>query len=151
GVVLLVGVLIGPSKTSLLGTQHEQPGDSCLLRLLATDASAVGDGALSPDSKSIVLASKRSGHVNLWLFHVDSEEWEQLTDSQADDFEPQWSPDGSMIAFTSSRGGHKQIWLLEVSTRRLRQLTFSEDEDDYPCWSPDGKVIAFTGGPWKRR
>lgn len=121
------------------------------LRLVASDASGGGDAAISPNGKSFVISSKRSGNVDLWLHDIETSKWTRLTTDPADDFEAQWSPDGQRLVYTSTKSGNKDICLLSLTERTVTQLTNAPDDDEYPNWSPDGQTIVYTGGPWEGR
>ena len=121
------------------------------LRLVATDRAGGGDGAISPDGKSFVISSKRSGSWDLWIYHIELRQWTQVTNDPADELEAQWSPDGTQLAYTATKNGNKDIFVLTLRDRKAKELTSSPEDDEYPAWSPDGKTIVYTGGPWKGR
>jgi TolB protein len=148
GLSLILSVIIGQLSFAAMSRCN---GQSYKLYCVSSDEAGGGDGAISPDGKSFVCSSRRSGSFQLWLCDIDSGGWERLTNSKGDDTEPQWSPDGSHVVFTSTRSGRKEIWTMSVRDGALRQLTYNSDDAEYPCWSPDGNLIAYTEGPWERR
>ncbi|HYV39311.1 MAG TPA: prolyl oligopeptidase family serine peptidase, partial [Gemmataceae bacterium] len=56
----------------------------------------------SPDSKSVLFVSTRSGTPQLWLIDVNGGEARQLTTISTGAAEPTWSRDGKRIAFVSA-------------------------------------------------
>lgn len=56
----------------------------------------------SPDGKSIVFQSNRSGLTQLWMMHTAGGEAKQLTTFTNGAFNPHWSPDGKFIIFSAS-------------------------------------------------
>jgi len=103
-------------------------------------------GAWSPDGKRIAFNSDRDGHMNIWLYNIDSSDARQITHTQGGDFQANWSPDGSKIVFFSSRSGHTDIWDVDVISGELRQLTHGHTININPFYSPDGDSIAYQSG-----
>ncbi|MGI9203841.1 MAG: S9 family peptidase [Woeseiaceae bacterium] len=73
-----------------------------------------GDGAWSPDGKSIVFVSNRepqpdaSYRTDIWLLALSDEaanEPRQITDNDNSKYSPSFSPDGTMIAYLSAGDG----------------------------------------------
>jgi len=56
----------------------------------------------SPDSKSILFESTRSGEGQLWVIHIHGGEARQLTTISTEASGGIWSPDGKKIAFVSA-------------------------------------------------
>ena len=67
----------------------------------------------------------------------------RLTDTPADEDDPEWAPDGSQIVFTSERTGHWELYAIRADGSQQRRLTQTVKGDSInPAWSP-----MITGGP----
>jgi serine/threonine protein kinase len=99
----------------------------------------------SPDGKTIVFASDRSGSFEIWLCDADGSSLRQLT-SEGGRWVGRfcWSPDGEMIAFASFKDGSWDICLISPHGGPSRRLTFEAGAQSCPSWSHDGKWIYFT-------
>lgn len=112
-----------------------------------------GNPAWSPDGRSVVFSSTRSGNTDLWIRDLQGET-RQFTKDAAEDSQPAWSPDGRHILFVSSRGvgetvdhsvffGYSlggNLWKMPVLGDTPTMLI----EDAYnPSWSPDGSGFAY--------
>jgi len=95
--------------------------------------------SLSPDGKSVVYSSDRSGTFEIYIKQLaPGGEELQLTKDGQQNFHPAWSPDGQRIAYCSrKRGG---IWLVSTLGGNPKQLT---EFGAKPSWSPDSSRIAF--------
>jgi len=94
--------------------------------------------SLSPDSQSIVYASRATGNWDIYLQRVGSRNSINLTkDSPADDTQPAFSLDGGYIAFRSERdsGG---IYLMRSNGESVNRVS---DFGYSPAWSSDGEHI----------
>ena len=105
-----------------------------------TTSSGLDIGAsFSPDGKSFVYSSNRSGRFEIYRRPVNSAGEEiQVTNDGQQNIQPSWSPDGKWIAYHSV--ARRGIWLIAVAGGPARQLT---DFGSAPAWSPDGRQIAF--------
>lgn len=110
----------------------------------------------SPDGRSIVFVSTRSGNMELWLADADGSNPRQLTKFGGPPSSgPSWSPDGRRIVFDNPAEGQMELYLTDWQGRRLRRLTHNPGVDIVPVWSRDGKWIYFSsrrsGSPeiWK--
>src|SRR5579871_2911465 len=93
---------------------------------------------------------------DLFLFHLDSSKWDQLTATAEPERDPKLSPDGTQVAF---RRGH-DLYTMEIATRNVTRLTedgtatllngeldwvYPEELDLSTAywWAPDSKHIAY--------
>ncbi len=82
----IIPVAGGPARTLVSGTSFNQLP------------------SYSPDGKSIVFTSNRSGSSDLWVIPAAGGKARQLTDWPTSEGNPQWSADGAELYFTSNRG-----------------------------------------------
>jgi len=101
------------------------------------------DPAFSPDGKSIVFASNRSGHWNLWTGNVDGSGLRELAAQSLLPFHPAWSPDGRRIAFDASAFGKGDIWVIDAAGGTPSRLAAMPGGAQVPSWSRDGKRVLF--------
>ncbi|MFO7935369.1 MAG: BamA/TamA family outer membrane protein [Bacteroidales bacterium] len=110
--------------------------------------------AWSPDGKSILLAGLQQGQSDLYLYHLESGELEQLTDDFYSDQHPAWSPDGNRIVFISDRSGATDPEIVSFGKYRLCEYDLENGTvnvipilngvDIYsPQYAPDGNSIYF--------
>src|SRR5688500_999861 len=65
-----------------------------------------GQPRYSPDGKSILFVSDRSGYENLWLIDADGKNPRALTkDTKAQFVSPEWTPDGDYIVVSKNMTG----------------------------------------------
>ncbi|MGI9044356.1 MAG: DPP IV N-terminal domain-containing protein [Gemmatimonadaceae bacterium] len=98
---------------------------------------------LSPDGRTAVFTSNRSGNPDIWTVPTAGGEPVPLATGPGDDVMPRYSPDGKWIVFQSNRSGSEDIWLQSVSGGEPVQLTSLISREIDPVWSPDGSMIAF--------
>ena len=120
---------------------------------------AEGASSWSPDGKQIVFSSfgKFNEHASfqsdIWVMGADGGNPRNLTNHDAEDWNPDWSPDGNLIAFISDRnsdwefdiwGGNSEVYVMTPDGANLINLTKHPAKDNSPAWSPDGNQIAFS-------
>ncbi|XP_020233093.1 uncharacterized protein LOC109813342 [Cajanus cajan] len=113
----------------------------------------------SPDGKSIVFRSGRSGQKNLYVVDAVKGECEgeirRLTEGAWIDTMPCWSPKGDLIAFSSNRHEAKNsevfgIYLVRPDGSGLRRVEVAKGEEgakerlNHVCFSRDGEWLLFT-------
>jgi tricorn protease len=121
----------------------KEGGDA--LRITNTGG-AEGQVAWSPDSKSVVYTSDRSGAPHLYQYDFATERESELTSGDASDTAPRFSPDGKLLAF---QRGIRELDVLDVATKQIS--TIAKGSFDAPPlgssrpfeWSPDSKWIAY--------
>lgn len=118
---------------------HDEPP----LKLIASTQEESGP-QYSPDGKSIVFASRRSGSFEIWVCDSDGSNPRSLTNIGGPlTGTPRWSPDGKQIVFDSWTEGNAAIYVISVDGGKPRRLTYDADEDITPSWSRDGHWIYY--------
>ena len=124
----------------------------------------------SPDGKKIAFSALDGHKRDLFIYHIDTEEIEQITDDRFDDTEPSWLPNSSEIIFSSDRPhpqnpaldhlGHRyaspgtiqpgdfeygtyNIFQVETAGLRVTPVDVGPGPNKNPTVSPDGSKIAF--------
>ena len=147
--VLLILTLCGTAALTTCAPDPTPSAASSIPERQFTRHDAVErDAAWSPDGKSIIFGSVRSGNEDIWIKAADGGQARQLTTDPAQDLYAVWSPDGKSIAFSSDRNGEINIWIKPIDGGQARQLTSDADSlisvnGSIISWSPDGKSIAF--------
>jgi Tol biopolymer transport system component len=106
--------------------------------------------AWSPDGKSVVFQSDRSGHWDIWTVAANGGEPRPLTQDADADFQPSWSPDGRFVAYASLDAGLREGRLKLVASggsATPRVLKLPAQSVASPAWSPDGAWIYFAAAP----
>jgi TolB protein len=131
-------------------TIFEANPDGTRLKRL-TDASGYNaEGSYSPDGKSIVFCSNRSGPENLELYVMDADGKNVRPLTKAPNCYnggPFFSPDGKKVIFRSDRKSknHLQIFVINVDGTGEKALTDNEQWVHWaPFWYKDNKHIIYT-------
>jgi hypothetical protein len=113
---------------------------------LTDDSGTDGTPAWSPDGRTIVFVSDRTGSDQIWLMNADGSGQTQLTHGEGANQVPAYSPDGTRIAFVSDRSGSVEVWSMAADGTDLRNLTRSPSRANGQWsvgWSPDGRSIIY--------
>jgi TolB protein len=119
------------------------PGSTAPTPLASLAGSFIGEPDLSPDGRTAIFTSDRSGNLDIWRVSLDGGEPEPLITSALDDRTARFSPDGSRIAFISYRTGSPDVWVVPADGGEAMQLTDWPSFESSPAWSPDGESIVF--------
>ena len=103
--------------------------------------------AWSPDGRTIVFQSDRSGHWDIWTVPAKGGEPRPLTADADIDYQPSWSPDGKWIAYGSLQaqsGG--RLMVVPSDGGAPRELKVKAGSVGSPAWSSDGTWLYFAAG-----
>ncbi|MBA4191521.1 MAG: MdsD protein [Planctomycetaceae bacterium] len=115
-----------------------------------TDSPAFDHAAnFSPDGKSIIFLSDRTGHEEIYLLEPDDAEHpeltkahkfkvKRLTNTPEAELGPTYSPKGDRIAFLRSG----KLWTMKPDGSDQKVLVGDTQVIDYD-WSPDGSMVVF--------
>lgn len=120
--------------------------DGSNLKRLTRDPAAEENPAWSPDGRSIVFSSTRTGKGDIYLMDADGGNLRQITSHPAYEGAPRFSPDGRFVVFEGERDGRSEIFRAEVASgplMQVEQLTDSVSRKLGPAYSPDGSMLAF--------
>jgi Tol biopolymer transport system component/DNA-binding winged helix-turn-helix (wHTH) protein len=92
---------------------------------------------ISPDNRTIVFQSTRTGVQHLWRMDLDGSNQVQLTNGYAER-NAAFSADGKWVYYNSSKDN--LLWKVDLNSGQEIKLT--DDYAAYPAVSPDGKWIA---------
>jgi eukaryotic-like serine/threonine-protein kinase len=95
----------------------------------------------SPDGKSILFYSNRSGGLEIWVCDSEGHNPVQLTSSGSGC--PRWSPDSRWIAFNGHKEGKGDIYVISVEGGRERRVAKEVSNRARPSWSKDGRWLYF--------
>ena len=97
--------------------------------------------AVSPDGKTLLFQSTRSGRWALYLADTTGDNVRVLLDSGNDPVVPSWSPDGSMIAYAATIDDQSEIFVMQADGSQSRRITNDPGDDSHPHWSSDGRIF----------
>lgn len=101
--------------------------------------------SLSPDGKTVIFSSRRTGNWDVYAKRLDESNPLNLTqNSRSNDRDAVFSPNGEQIAFSSDRDVAAGIFLMERTGENIRKVA---DIGHNPSWSPDGTEIVYSTGP----
>jgi len=105
----------------------------------------------SPDSRSLLLTSYRTGNPSLFEIDVAGGPPRLVSAQRGLNLGGRFSPGGRAIAVALESGGQTDIALLDPSGQLIRWVTRDRALDVSPSWSPDGRSLVFCsdrgGGP----
>ena len=110
-------------------------------RQLTFDHSAGGSAAWTPDNRSIVFPSARSGSMTLWQIATEGGTPRPLTFGAGDDADPDISADGRRLLYTNMRGA--TALTVTDSAGQRKELLERQSGIEGSAFSPAGDRVAF--------
>jgi len=100
----------------------------------------------SPDGKSIVFVSDKSGSDNIWTIELESKEQKQITkDNNKNFFSAEWTPDGEYIIGAKGRRNIKLHIYHKDGGSGAQLISKPENLKAIdPAISPDGNLVYFS-------
>jgi Tol biopolymer transport system component len=134
------------------------------------DYRSIVSPAWSPDGKAVAFSALNGANRDLFVWNMESDAVQQLTDDRFDDGSPSWIPKTTQIVFSSDRphpvrpmmnsfghpasdstflrpGGFEygdyNIFRIDLTTKTISPVDVGPGANHTPVVSPDGKRIAF--------
>ncbi|MCD4651406.1 MAG: BamA/TamA family outer membrane protein, partial [Candidatus Cloacimonetes bacterium] len=120
------------------------------------DLDAIFEIDVSHDGKKIVFSAQQNMQSDLYIFELESETRQQITNDRYNDASPRWSCDDSRIAFTSERTivekvNSEQIFyqlrdnilIYHVTNEKFTQVTQDDFNNHSPQWAPADSLLLF--------
>jgi serine/threonine protein kinase len=121
-------------------------GPDALERVLS-GSGADEEASLSPDSRSIVFSSSRTGPQQVWLADANGANTRQVTDiPNADGIDATWTPDSRHLLVTVRSGSRNAVYRTPAAGPFEFQTPILENAD-LLRWSPDGRSLFFARYP----
>ncbi len=99
--------------------------------------------SLSPDGRTLLFQSNRSGRWALYLSDADGKNLRVFVDSDDDPSVAVWAPDGASVAFVAGRDGETDVFTIRRDGTDRQRLAAAPGDDSHPHWSADGERIFF--------
>ncbi|HYQ86083.1 MAG TPA: protein kinase [Bacteroidota bacterium] len=112
------------------------------LRQVSSETGDEDSPALSPDGKTLLIYSDRTGVQEIWTMDLIGNFLSQLTSSKLGDVFPAWSPDGKLFAYTQIDSARNDK-LFVRSLSGISATKIAENGAESAAWSPDGRKLSY--------
>ncbi len=105
----------------------------------------VEDFFWSPDSRKLTFKAKdNNGNHDIYLYNLEKELTNKVTNTKGIEKLGNWSPDGEWIVYSVVIGEEDKVGIFKKNPDGVDEVRLTENfEDHNPLWSPDGEKIGF--------
>jgi len=113
--------------------------------------------AWSPNGRYIAFSALSGGKSDLFIYDLQADSLQQLTDDLYAELQPAWSPDGRTLTLVTDRYsanvsdinvGNYELATYDVTTHQMKHLpVLSGAKHINPQWSSDGQWLYFLSDP----
>jgi len=100
--------------------------------------------SVSHRGSTIVFASPRTGHGDIYEYDESNSNLTRLTDNSNYEGDPEYSYDDKKIVFVREEDTIGHIWIMNADGTGQQRITNDRGYDSGPSFSPDGSQIVFT-------
>lgn len=101
----------------------------------------------SPDGKSVLFRSHRSGWINYWIAPIAGGAARPMAAETQDQGNARWSPDGKWISYVGNQSGTQDLRVVAAAGGASKALVSpAMGTVGNPAWSPNGSKLAYTLG-----
>lgn len=114
------------------------------------DLGEIYNPAWSPDGDRIAFSALKGGVLDLFVYSLDTQQLQQITNDPFADLDPEWSPDGRELVWVTDRFssnldtlsfGNYRIAAMTMGDGRPRELAgFENGRNSNPEFAPDGSL-----------
>jgi serine/threonine protein kinase/Tol biopolymer transport system component len=140
---LASGSIIMDSRSPRDNLRETAIGDATHERWLTRGNSSDRQPVYSPDGKSLLFSSNRSGNLDLWSLEVATGAVRRVTDDAAEDWDPAFTADGKKIVWSSGRSGSLEIWMANADGSGAHQVSHDGTDAENPSVTPDGQWVIY--------
>jgi len=126
------------------------------------DLDAIASVAWSPDGRKIAFDGNRGPYQSIYVYEIESGDFQELTGDVFTDKEPAWGPDSEFVYFISNRGGNLQphtalsgfsimqddsfyetdLYRMRIGSNRIERLTNTPNwSETQPTLTNDGRLL----------
>lgn len=88
----------------------------------------------SPDGKKIAYSAKNAGERQIWIYDVERDTEQQLTDGKGNKESPSWAPDSLHLVFHAFTGSGADIYMVNMNQPKPVKITSGPGEKLFPSW-----------------
>jgi Tol biopolymer transport system component len=144
-------IIYSRGKNKLLIVNAENPNKQTVYEIPGVPAMC--NPAWSPSGNQIVVSGQKEGVSSLYLFDLNTEKVERLTNETCSFIQPSWSNDGTRLVFATDKSLNETdttihlgyaLGVLNIDNKQITYYNLFPGADNLnPHFAPDGKSIYF--------